>query len=150
MRLHVPEVSTRSLVAGAALMAFLLRFPGLLWPVRPDEAGFTLVARRWHPQPDRLYGDYFVDRPPPIIALVKASDWVGGPLFIRFVAALGCVLLVVAAARTAYLLGGDRAARGTAGATPAVTPNTLNGWVAAKGVLRGIPIVGGSVWLALG
>ena len=70
MRLHVPEVSTRSLVAGAALVAFLLRFPGLLWPVRPDEAGFTLVARHWNPQADRLYGDYFVDRPPPIIALV--------------------------------------------------------------------------------
>ena len=149
MRLHVPEVSTRSLVAGAALVAFLLRFPGLLWPVRPDEAGFTLVARHWHPQPDRLYGDYFVDRPPPIIALVKASDWIGGPLFIRFVAALGCVLLVVAAARTAYLLGGDRAARWTAVATAAVTTNTMIDAVAAKGEILGIPFVVGSFWLAL-
>ena len=148
-RLRLPEIGTRSLVAGAALVAFLLRFPGLLWPVRPDEAGFTLVARHWHPQPDRLYGDYFVDRPPPIIALVKASDWIGGPLFIRFVAALGCVLLVVAAARTAYLLGGDRAARWTAVATAAVTTNTMIDAVAAKGEILGIPFVVGSFWLAL-
>jgi hypothetical protein len=143
------DVSTRTLVAGCALAAFLLRFPGLLWPVRPDEAGFTLVARHWHPQPDRLYGDYFVDRPPPIIALIKASDWIGGPLFIRFVAALGCVLLVVAAARTAYLLGGDRAARWTAVATAAVTTNTMIDAVAAKGEILGIPFVVGSFWLAL-
>ncbi len=148
-RLRLPEVGTRGLVAGAALVAFLLRFPGLLWPVRPDEAGFTLVARHWAPQPDRLYGDYFVDRPPPIIALVKASDWIGGPLFIRFVAALGCVLLVVAAARTAYLLSGDRAARWTAAATAAVTGNAMIDAVAAKGEILGIPLIVASFWLAL-
>ena len=88
-----PRGGTRSLVAGAALVAFLLRFPGLIWPVRADEAGFTLVARHWDPQPDSSTATYFVDRPPPLIALVKASDWIGGPLFIRVVAALGCVLL---------------------------------------------------------
>ena len=148
-RLRLPEVGTRGLVAGAAVVAFLLRFPGLLWPVRPDEAGFTLVARHWDPQPDRLYGDFFVDRPPPIIALVKASDWIGGPLFIRFVAALGCVLLVVAAARTAYLLSGDRAARWTAVATAAVTGNAMVDAVAAKGEILGIPLIVTSFCLAL-
>ena len=148
-RLHLPDVSTRTLVAGCGLAAFLLRFPGLLWPVRPDEAGFTLVARHWDPQPDRLYGTYFVDRPPPIIALIKASDWIGGPLFIRFVAALGCVLLVVAAARTAYLLGGDRAARWTAVATTAVAGNAMLDSVAAKGEILGIPLIVTSFWFAL-
>ncbi len=149
MRLSLPEVGTRRLVAFAALAAFLLRFPGLLWPVRPDEAGFTLVARHWDPQPDSLYGTYFVDRPPPIIAVVKLSDWIGGPLFIRFVAALGCMLLVVAAARTAYLLSGDRAARWTAVATAAVTGNAMIDAVAAKGEILGIPLVVTSFWFAL-
>ena len=64
-------------------------------------------------------------------------------------AALGCVLLVVAAARTAYLLGGDRAARWTAVATAAVTTNTMIDSVAAKGEILGIPFVVGSFWLAL-
>ena len=31
-----------------------------------------LVARAWDPMPDSLYGAYFVDRPPPLIALFKA------------------------------------------------------------------------------
>lgn len=149
MRLEVPEIGTRRLVALTAVAAMLLRFPGLMWPIRPDEAGFTLVARAWHPQADSLYGTYWVDRPPPLIALIKLSDWIGGPLFIRFVAALGCALLVVAAARTAYLVAGDRAARWTAVATAAVTANTMVDSVAAKGEILGIPLVVTSFWLAL-
>lgn len=141
--------STRRVVTIAAVAAMVLRFPGLMWPIRPDEAGFTLVARAWEARPDSLYGTYWVDRPPPIIALVKLSDMVGGPLFIRAVAALGCALLVVAAARTAYLLAGSRAARWTAIATAAVTSNTMIDSVAAKGEILGIPLVVTSFWLAL-
>ena len=88
-QMTLPEWSTRRVVAVSAAAAMVLRFPGLMWPIRPDEAGFTLVARNWHADPDSLYGTYWVDRPPPLIALVKASDWIGGPLFIRFVAAVG-------------------------------------------------------------
>ena len=141
--------STRGVVGIAAVAAMLLRFPGMMWPIRADEAGFTLVARAWDPQPDSLYGTYWVDRPPPIIALVKLSDWVGGPLFIRLVAAIGCALLVLAAARTAYLLAGARAARWTAVATAAVTGNTMIDAVAAKGEILGIPLVVASFWMAL-
>lgn len=148
-RLALPDVSTRRVVTLSALAAMVLRFPGLMWPIRPDEAGFTLVARAWHPEPDSLYGTYWVDRPPPLIALLKLSDWVGGPLFIRFVAAVGCVLLVVAAARTAYLLGGEQAARWTAVGTAAVTSNTMVDVVAAKGEILGIPLVVTSFWFAL-
>ena len=59
-----------------------------------DEAGFTLVARAWHPLPDSVYGAYFVDRPPPMIALFKVSDRIGGPLFIRVLGAVACAALV--------------------------------------------------------
>jgi hypothetical protein len=141
--------STRRVVVISAVAAMLLRIPGMFWPLRPDEAGFTLVARNWHPRPDSLYGTYWVDRPPPLIALVKAADWVGGPLFIRVVAALGCALLVVAAGRTAYLVAGARSARWTAVATAAVTANTMIDPVAAKGEILGIPLVVTSFWFAL-
>lgn len=149
MRFALPQVSTRGLVGGAALVAFLMRFPGLMWPIRADEAGFTLVARAWHPEAESLYGTYWVDRPPPIIALVKLSDMVGGPLFIRLVAAVGCAVLVVAAARTAYLIAGTTAARWTAVATAAVTGNALIDSVSAKGEILGLPVVVTSFWFAL-
>ncbi len=149
MQLTLPAMDTRRVVTIAAAAAMFLRFPGMMWPIRPDEAGFTLVARSWHPEPDSLYGTYWVDRPPPLIALIKLSDWIGGPLFIRVVAALGCALLVVAAARTAYLVAGHRAARWTAVGTAAVTANTMIDSVAAKGEILGIPLVVTSFWFAL-
>ena len=85
-------------VWSAAAAAFVARFPGLLWPLRPDEAGFLLVARSWHPEPDSVYGHYFVDRPPPIIWLMQATDAIGGAYTHRLVGAVGCALLVLAAA----------------------------------------------------
>ena len=47
----------------AAAAALLARFPSLLWPLRPDEAGFLMVARSWDPGPTRSTGRYWVDRP---------------------------------------------------------------------------------------
>ena len=90
-------VDSRWTVAVAAAAAFLLRLPGLTRPVRADEAGYQLVARAWHPLADSVYGAYFVDRPPPMIALFKVSDAIGGPLFIRVLGAFACAALVLAA-----------------------------------------------------
>ena len=148
-RAAVARTGTRRLVAITAVVAMLMRFPGLLWPLRPDEAGFTLVARHWHPEPGSIYGLYFVDRPPSLIALVKLSDALGGPLFIRVIGALAAALLVLVAARTAYLVAGDRAARWTAVGTAAIAGNTMIDAVAAKGEILGIPLVVASFWLAL-
>ena len=143
----------------AALAAFLSRFPSLLWPLRPDEAGFLLVARSWNPEPDSVYGHYWVDRPPPVIWLIKASDALIGPYAHRFVAAVGCALLVLAAAAAARELacrvGGvepavaARAASWTAVATAALVANAEIDAVAAKGELFGIPLVMAGCWLAL-
>ncbi|MSZ76288.1 MAG: hypothetical protein F2667_04175, partial [Actinobacteria bacterium] len=44
--------SARRTVLLAAAAAFLLRLPGLLRPIRADEAGFLLVSRAWHPSAD--------------------------------------------------------------------------------------------------
>ena len=143
----------------AAIAAFVARFPGLLWPLRPDEAGFVLVARNLHPEPDSLYGRYWVDRPPPVIWLMQATDWVGGAYTHRLVGALACALLVLASAAATR----ETALR--AGVVDPVAVRRLAGWVAvgtaalvsnaqidpvgAKGEVFGIPLVLASCWLAL-
>ena len=149
----------RGIIWGAAIAAALLRVPGFFGPLRPDEAGFLLVARHWHPEPTSLYGRYWVDRPPELIGLVKLSDAIGGPYFLRFVAAATSMLLVLMAARTAYLLvqrstlataeAPMRAARWTAVVTAAVVGNVMIDAVSAKGEILGIPLVMAACWLAL-
>lgn len=143
----------------AALAAFVLRFPGLLWPLRPDEAGFLLVAESWQPEPGSLYGHYWVDRPPPVIWLMQACDAIGGPYLHRLVGAVGCALLVLAAAAATRELArragvvDPRAARRLAGwvaiGTAAMVGNAEIDPVAAKGELFGIPLVLASCWLSL-
>ncbi len=142
-------MTNRGAIWGAALAAAVLRFPGALWPISPDEAGFTLVARSWHPRPESVFGVHWVDRPPLLIAVVKASDWIGGPLFMRAVAALGCVLLVLSAAAVARRISGDRAALWTAVAVAAITTNPMIDAVAAKGELLGLPVIMTSIWWSL-
>ncbi len=152
-------MTTRRVVGAAAVVAVLLRVPGFFGPLRPDEAGFLLVARNWHPEPDSVYGRYFVDRPPELIALVRLSDAIGGAYLLRFVAAFLCGALVVLAARTAYLLARrsalltpaspGRAACWAAVVTAATVGNTMIDSTSAKGELLGIPFVMAACWLAL-
>ena len=142
-------VDSRWTIAVAAAAAFLLRLPGLTRPARADEAGFVLVARSWHPMPDSLYGAYFVDRPPMLIALFKASDAIGGPLFIRLVGAVACAALVLAAAAVARLVADEHAARWTAVATAALSTNVLIDAVAVKGELLALPVLMASLGLSL-
>jgi hypothetical protein len=143
----------------SAVVAFVARFPSLLWPLRPDEAGFLLVARAWRPEADSVYGHYFVDRPPPIIWLVQATDAVGGAYTHRLVGAVGCALLVLASAaatkeiaRRAGVVDPAAVRRTTAWvaiATAALVSNAQIDPVAAKGELFGIPLVMASCWLSL-
>ena len=145
----VAWVESRWTIAVAAGVAFLLRLPGLTRPVRADEAGFVLVARAWDPEPGSLYGAYFVDRPPLLIALFKLSDAVGGPLFIRVLGALACAALVLAAAGVARLAAGEAAARWTAVAMAALSTNVLIDAVAVKGELLALPVLMASLGLSL-
>ena len=84
-------VDTRRTVAVAALLTLLLRVPGMTRAIRPDEAGFLLVARSWDPSADSVFGRYFVDRPPILIAFFRLGDALGGILTIRVLGALACV-----------------------------------------------------------
>jgi hypothetical protein len=143
----------------AAVLAALSRLPGLLWPLRPDEAGFLLVARSWDPQPDSVYGTYWVDRPPQIIWLMRALDQLGGPYFHRIVGALACALLVLAAAAAAREIARStpwsdprlerRAALVSAILAAALVSNAEIDPVGAKGELFALPLVMVGAWLAL-
>ena len=94
---HLPTVSAVSVV--------LLRLIGLARPLRADEAGFLLVARTWEPGPHSLYGSYWVDRPPALVALVGAADALAGPMTLRVVGAVGCgVAVLLAASALAFYL----------------------------------------------
>ncbi len=142
-------VESRWTVPLAALAAFVLRLPGVGRPIRPDEAGFTLVARSWAPEADSIYGHYFVDRPPLLISVFKLSDAIGGPLFIRVIGALACTVLVLLAARTARVVAGDGAAPWTAICVAAITSSPLINLVAVKGELLGLPFVMAACLLAV-
>src|SRR3546814_6071860 len=74
VRTRIAATRTTRFVLVCVVPAVLLHFPGLLWPLRPDEAGFTLVGRHWDPEPESLYGPYWVDRPPPLILIYRRSE----------------------------------------------------------------------------
>ncbi|WP_162799214.1 hypothetical protein [Nocardioides sp. 616] len=148
MTLATPTL-TRWAVPLTALVAFLLRLPGLGTALSPDEAGFLMVARTWVPEPGSVYGHYFVDRPPQIIATFKVADAIGGPYALRLVGALVCAALVLLAARIALVIADERAARWTAVVVAALTSSTMINADGVKGELLSLPFVLGACLLAI-
>ena len=150
-----PSAATLVVVA-CALVAAAARMPTLGRSLGPDESGFTLVARTWHPTPGSPYGKYWVDRPPPLIALVRLTDAIGGWHALRWVAAVGCALLVLAAAALAREVArsgvpdtSDRAAALTALGVTALVSSASIDLVSAKGEVLSLPLLVGSAWLVL-
>ena len=133
----------------AAALAFLLRLPGLSRPVRPDEAGWFLVARTWDPSPDSVYGEHFVDRPPSLIGLVDLADQLGGLVTLRLLGALAAAAMVLLAARIGALVADAAAGRWSAVVVAALTTSPLIDPVAAKGELLALPLVGLALWWSL-
>lgn len=145
-------MTARHVVWLAAALAVLGRYNGLLWPLRPDEAGFLLVARAWDPQPDSVFHPHFVDRPPSLIALVRLADAVGGPYVLRVVGAVGCGVATLLAAGVVRELARSLPLRvaaaplhlvtaGTALLTAAFLVTPQIDAVATKSELLGVPVV---------
>lgn len=133
----------------AVALCLVLRFPGFLWPLTPDEAGFLLVARNWSPEPLNPFGFYWVDRPPTLIGLYKAADMLGGSYMPRVFGAALAAVLVVAAHRASRLVGGHSAARwATVAAVALVSNPELSAW-AGKGEMLAIPFIMVGCWLSL-
>lgn len=72
-----------------ALVAVALRLPSIHTALRSDEGGFLLVASQWHPG-SSLYGSYWVDRPPLLIAFYALADRLGAATALRL---MGCGLV---------------------------------------------------------
>jgi len=137
----------RFLVA-AVLVSSALRLPGLLATPSPDEAGFTLVARSWAPTADSLYGRYWVDRPPVLLAAFRWSDALLGEPGPRLLALVLAAVLVVAVHLLAVRLLGPAPARvATVVAVALLADPELSAWT-AKGEVLGTPLVVAS-WLCV-
>ena len=102
-RLPVPV-----LLLGAATLLFRLPFLGA--PTSPDEGGFLEVGKQWHAGGDSLYGHFWVDRPPLLIAVFRIADLLGGITAVRLIATLGATVTVLLLGYTVHRLLGVRPA----------------------------------------
>jgi hypothetical protein len=116
------------LLAAAACTGWV---PFLWRSLSPDEGGLLVVASQWG-DGSSLYGDYWVDRPPVLIALFALADGVGDPWALRLLGTLAVVVTVLLAG----LLGRSAAPATRIG--PLLTAGTAAVFVAT-------PLFGGSV-----
>ena len=141
-------VGRHGTVVALAVAAVALRLPFLHAPEGADEGGYLAVARQWHGAGPSLYGHYWVDRPPLLIALFQLGAALGGLPAVRVLGALAAAVAVLGVADAARLLGGRRAAVAGAGLAAALFVSPQLGTVQVNGELLAAPFV---VWsLALG
>ncbi len=145
----VPRVSTRRFVAGVVVAVLVLRLGYVVGPLFSDEGGFWLVAQDWHAGGPHLYGHYFVDRPPLLMALYRLAVLTGWPPTIRLLATAFAVLLVVSAAAAAHQVVGPRGVRWAALAAGAFAVTPLVMAQEADGEVFAAPLVMLSVALTL-
>ncbi len=146
-----PRRSTLA-VTGLAVLTVLLRLPYAARSLSPDEGGFLLVAGQWRPG-SSLYGDYWVDRPPLLLALFWVGDLLGSELGdglgLRLLGGLAAAVTVVAVAMTVRMLAGERPAVIAAAVTAALLVSPLSGAAQVNGELLAAPFVACGTGLAL-
>lgn len=130
------RVAALAVLAGAVWLPFAGR------PLSPDEGGLLILGGQWSDGAS-LYGDYFVDRPPLLIALFALADALGGtPWSLR-------LLGIVAVAATVLVAGAVGRAASVSPVLPALTAavlvtTPLVGGTVVNGELLGLPfLVGG-------
>src|SRR4051812_10421582 len=101
---------TRWVVAACALLALALRAPFFSTALGRDEGGIAFIARQWPGGHGSLYGAYWLDRPPLLVALYKLAGW-GGDLGVRGLGAVAAVALVLGVWRLARAVAGEEAGR---------------------------------------
>ncbi len=132
--------------AGLGTVVGLSRLPFLTAPVSPDEGGFLVVGSQWRPG-SALYGNYWVDRPPLLIAAFAVADMLGGPVALRLIGLLAVLLAIVAAAVLGWHASGRRAAGAVAAAwvVAAFLATPLFGTRIVDGELLASPLVLGGI-----
>ena len=143
------ETTTRRFVLWVCLGMLALRSTTILQSLRSDEAGYLMTARQWHLSGANLYGDYFVDRPPLLMAIFKLAASFEWDPAIRVIALPFAVLFVVAAAWSAHVLAGPSAARWSALVSGALISTPAVAADQADGELFAVSFVMASVGLTL-
>ena len=131
------RVTALAVLSGAVCLPFAGR------ALSPDEGGLLILGGQWSPG-SSLYGDFFVDRPPLLIALFSLAEALGGSAWV--VRGLG-VVAVVAAVLLAGLVGrlAADAPVPTAATAAALVCTPLFGGTVVNGELLGLPfLIGGS------
>jgi hypothetical protein len=106
-------LQSRRVLAGALVVTLALRAPYLTAPLGIDEGGVALIAKAWGSGHGSIYGAYWLDRPPLLVAVYKLAV-VAGPIGIRGLGAVAALALVVVCTNLARLVAGEAAARRTA------------------------------------
>jgi hypothetical protein len=138
--------STWSRVTALALAAGVVWLPFAGRDLSPDEGGLLILAGQWSPG-SSLYGDYFVDRPPMLVALFSLADQLGGSAWaLRSLGILAVVATVLLAGAVGRAAAPGRLAPVLPAATAAILATTpLFGGTVVNGELLGLPfLVGGS------
>ncbi len=141
---HAPPVDralARAVVPACAVVGVLARLPFVSRVAAPDEAGFLLVGAQWRAGGTSLYGDYWVDRPPLLIALFRVAAQLGGLVPLRLLGCLATVVVVLGCAHTAGRLSGPRAAGWAAAVAAALCVSPLMGALEVNGELLAAPFV---------
>lgn len=132
-------------VSALCAAAALSRLPFLTAPVSYDEGGFLTVAAQWHPG-SSLYGSYWVDRPPLLIAVYAVAHALGGTVALRLIGLLAVVCSVALAAVVGRLGAGRRvAATACAAVTAAFLVTPVFGTRIVDGELLAAPLVLGGL-----
>ncbi|MFC7492904.1 MULTISPECIES: hypothetical protein [unclassified Nocardioides] len=133
-------------VAGLAAAAGLCAVPYAGRPLSPDEGGLLLLASQWSPG-SSLYGDYFVDRPPGLIALVALADAAGGGWALRALGVMAAVTAVLLSGVVGRLAAPERPVAPvlTAATAALLTASPLFGGTVVNGELLGLPLLLGAM-----
>jgi hypothetical protein len=126
-------------VTVAAALALGLRAPFVSLLPGPDEGGLLVVARHWHEGGPNLYGGLFVDRPPLLLLLFQVGSDLGGIAGVRVLGLALVALLVVAAGRSGYLVGGRAGAAAGAFVAVALVANPMLGTLDVTAETLGAP-----------
>ncbi len=104
------RLRTHVVLAVALLATVALRLLYLHFPLGIDEGGVAFIAKAWGSGHGSLYGAYWLDRPPLLVALYKLAI-AGGPTGIRVLGIVAALALVAVTTVVTRAVAGERAAR---------------------------------------
>ncbi len=131
-----------------ALLAVVLRLPFLGGPISADEGGFLMVGRQWHPGPS-LYGPYWVDRPPVLVAAFQLAAALGGLPALRVLGALAAAVTVLGVGLAAKEVAGRTAATWSSAVACGLMVSPTVGALVIDGELLAAPFIALGVWLSI-